>query len=161
LSTRQSPACLLALLFVTSLAALAIAPAGAALAERQTYFFTNTAATVDKGNPLVVNPSELVLTQDGSWALERLQWTGWGSGVAHATGFSSASNGIPNALEGKRIIKPAKVALSKPGKFHGQRVYRCFRLTLPTFPRANQYRCLEHVGNSTLFLTPGSGDYSI
>jgi hypothetical protein len=151
---------LLALILVAALAALAITPAGAALAERQqtTYFFTNTAIPVDRHNPLVIRPSGFVLFQDGQWVLERLQWSGWGSNVARAAGFSNSSNGIPNAAEGKRIIKPAKVALSKPGRFRGHRVYRCFRLTIPASPRSDQYLCLQRIGNSILLLPPGSGD---
>ena len=35
------------------------------------------------------------MSADGSWALEKLKLTGWGTKVAHATGISSASNGIP------------------------------------------------------------------
>jgi hypothetical protein len=68
---------------------------------------------------------------DGSWALENLKWTDWGTNVAHATGISSASNGIPNQAQGKRIKTKAKVTLWNPGNVLGHRVYRCFALTLP------------------------------
>jgi hypothetical protein len=83
------------------------------------------------GNPQV-KPSTWLIPAHGSWALEKLTWTGWGTKVAHATGISSASNGIPNAAQGKRIKKKATVTLWNPGKVLGHRVYRCFELTLPT-----------------------------
>jgi hypothetical protein len=77
-----------------------------------------------------VRPSTWLMFADGSWALERLKWTGWGTKVAHATGISSASNGIPNNEDGKRIKKRATVTLWSPGRVLGHRVYRCFELTL-------------------------------
>ena len=82
------------------------------------------------GNPQV-KPSTWLMFADGSWVLEKLKWTGWGTKVAHAAGISSASNGIPSQAQGKRIKKKAKVTLWNPGKVLGKRVYRCFALTLP------------------------------
>ena len=82
------------------------------------------------GNPQV-KPSTWLMFADGSWVLEKLKWTGWGTKVAHAAGISSASNGIPSQAQGKRIKKKAKVTLWNPGKVLGTRIYRCFALTLP------------------------------
>jgi hypothetical protein len=82
------------------------------------------------GNPQV-KPSTWLMFADGSWVLVKLKWTGWGTKVAYATGISSASNGIPNQAQGKRIRKKAKVTLWNPGNVLGHRVYRCFALTLP------------------------------
>ncbi len=78
-----------------------------------------------------LKPSSWLMFADGSWALEKLKWTGWGTKVAHATGISSASNGIPDQAQGKRIKKKAYVTLWNPGQVLGHRVYRCFALSLP------------------------------
>ena len=93
--------------------------------------------------PLVVRPSTIRMFADGSWYIEHLRWTGWGSSTAHASGISNASNGIPNQAEGKRIKNPARFTLSKRGQFDGHRVYRCFRLTIPSHPTSDQHRCLK------------------
>jgi hypothetical protein len=34
--------------------------------------------------------------------VDHLHWSDWGSSVAHATGISSASNGIPSIAQGRR-----------------------------------------------------------
>jgi hypothetical protein len=156
---RRSPTLPFVAMLLAAFLALAVLPAGIAHAKRQgtTYFFTDTATPVDAHNPLVVRPSGFVLFQDGQWVLEGLRWTGWGSSVAHATGLSSSSNDVPNAAEGKRIIQQAKVTLSKPGRFQGHRVYRCFRLTIPASPKSKQYLCLQHVGSTYLLASPGTG----
>ncbi len=78
-----------------------------------------------------LKPSSWLMFADGSWALEKLKWTGWGTKVAHATGISSASNGIPDQAQGKRIKEKAYVTLWNPGQVLGHRVYRCFALSLP------------------------------
>jgi hypothetical protein len=80
---------------------------------------------------------------DGSWNIDHLRWPGWGGGVPRATGISNASNATPNAAEGKRIKRPANVMLSDPGRFEGHEVYRCFTLTVPTFPASDERLCLE------------------
>ena len=86
--------------------------------------------------PELIRPSSILLAEDGSSVIEHLRWTGWGSSVAHATGIRSASNGIPNMAQGKRITKPAHVTLTNPGLFQGHEVYRCFTLTVT--PTANE-----------------------
>ena len=116
------------------------------------YFWGSVVAVIEApGQPLaipeLIRPSAILLTEDGSSDVEHLQWTGWGSSVAHATGISSASNGIPNMAQGKRIKKPAQVALSNPGLFQGHEVYRCFTLTIPSYPRSDQRLCLERAGS--------------
>jgi len=123
----------------------------------QTYFFANPGAPVDTPyNHLVVRPTGFPLFQDGQWVLEKLRWTDWGSSVAHAKGLSSSSDGQPNAAEGKRIVTWAKVRLSKPGRFRGHDVYRCFSITVP--PPAHYGRsCLQRIGSVVGFFTPGSG----
>lgn len=90
----------------------------------------------------VIRPSIIFIFADGSWDIDHLHWSGWGSTVAHATGISSASNGIPDQASGKRIKKPAEITLSNPGPFFGRRVYRCFSLTVPSLPASDQHRCL-------------------
>jgi hypothetical protein len=81
-----------------------------------------------------------------SWVLEGLHWTGWGSMVAHASGISNSSNDIPKAASGARIKTPAQVTLSRPGRFQGHEVYRCFRVTVPP-PASYPFVCLKRVGS--------------
>jgi hypothetical protein len=115
-------------------------------------FWESTAATIagpgQQSLPPVIRPKMIALFADGSWDVEQLRWSGWGSSVARATGISSASNGIPNQAEGKRIKSAARVTLSKPGKFEGREVYRCFTLTIPSRPSSNQHLCLKQEGDS-------------
>ena len=71
------------------------------------YFWGSVAATISAPGqppaPEVIRPTVIGIFADGSWDLQGLRWTGWGSSVAHAVGISSASNGIPNMAQGKRI----------------------------------------------------------
>jgi hypothetical protein len=132
--------------------------------QGEIYFFAKPSSPValvgqrlPSPNPLVVRPAGFPLFEDGQWVLEKLHWTGWGSPVALAKGLSSSSNGDPNAEEGKRIVTRAKVRLSQPGVFHGHRVYRCIRVTVPPpahYPAACLQRSHRYIG----LLTPGSGD---
>jgi hypothetical protein len=55
------------------------------------YFWANLGAAVsppDKfaPNPFVMRPRAFVIFQDGSWQIEKLRWTGWGTSVAKARG---------------------------------------------------------------------------
>jgi hypothetical protein len=116
------------------------------------YFWGSVSATIgapgqSSYNPEVIRPSAIGMFADGSWDVDHLHWTGWGSSMAHATGISSASNGIPNMAQGKRIKKPAQITLSSPGPFQGREVYRCFTLTVPSSPRSDQHLCLERAGS--------------
>jgi hypothetical protein len=109
------------------------------------YFFFNVALIIKApGQPVqteVIRPSTIGLFADGSWYLEKLRWTGWGSKVAHANGISNASNGIPSQAQGKRIKTPAQITLSHPGRFFGRTVYRCYQLTVPP-PATDLHGCL-------------------
>jgi hypothetical protein len=135
------------------IAVLALAFAVPALAQstipQPVYFWGSTAAMLRGPGqtplPLVIRPSRIFLFKDGSWDIEHLRWTGWGTSVAHATGISSASNGIPNQAQGKRIKTPASITLSKPGRFYGHEVYRCFALKVRP-PASNLRGCLEGSG---------------
>ncbi len=125
------------------------------------YFWANLGNPVKtpvKGlpNPPVVKPSTLVIFEDGSWVIEKLHWTGWGSAVAKATGKSNADTDEPNVAEGKRIITPAKVILYNPGTFGGHRVYRCIRIKLKK-PAHYAPNCLRRSGNSVILGPPGTG----
>lgn len=132
--------------------------------HQKIYFFARPSSPValigqhlPTPNPLVFRPSGFPLFEDGQWVLEKLHWTGWGSSVALARGLSSSSNDDPNAEQGKRIITRAKVRLSQPGVFHGHRVYRCIRVTVPRpahYPPACLQRSHRYVG----LLAPGSGE---
>ncbi len=134
------------------MALLGAASAAEAAIPQPVYFWESTAATIagpgQQSLPPVIAPKTIALFADGSWDVERLRWSGWGSSVARATGISSASNGIPNQAEGKRITSAARVTLSDPGKFEGREVYRCFTLTIASHPSSNQHLCLKHEGDS-------------
>ncbi len=110
------------------------------------YFWGSVAATIrgpgQPPQPEVIRPALIFMFADGSWGIEHLHWTGWGSSVAHASGISSASNGIPNMAEGKRIKRPAEITLSSPGRFYGHEVYRCFKLTVAA-PATGEHLCLK------------------
>jgi hypothetical protein len=125
------------------------------------YFWGSVAAEISApGQSLqreVIRPSLIFLFADGSWDIEQLHWTGWGSSVAHAKGISSSSNGIPNLAQGKRIKTPGQVTLSSPGQFRGHEVYRCFTLTVsPSAPdEQRRARGLGLDGHMCLTGTPG------
>lgn len=77
--------------------------------------------------------------------------------VAKATGKSNSDTDVPNVAEGKRIITWAKVRLSQPGVFHGRRIYRCIRVTVP--PPANYPAgCLQRSHRYIGLMAPGSGE---
>jgi hypothetical protein len=114
------------------------------------YFWSSTAdavsvpkGAVPQGNARVIRPSVIAMHADGSWDIDHLRWSGWGRRVAHATGISNASNGIPNEAQGRRIKRPANLILSDPGRFEGHEVYRCFTVTVPTFPGSDERLCLK------------------
>jgi hypothetical protein len=111
---------------------LSVPSAEAARLPQPIYFWGSIAAPVKAPyNPVVIRPSSIGLFADGSWFLEHLHWSGWGSSVAHAKGISNASNGIPSQAQGKRITTAAQLTLYNPGRFEGREVYRCFKLTVP------------------------------
>jgi hypothetical protein len=114
------------------------------------YFFADFLNAVKSTSVRVVEPSALALFADGSWVLEGLKWTGWGSSVAHATGTSSASDGIPNQAQGKRLLTPAEATLSSPGSFLGRRVYRCIQVSVQPPAKFGGKKCLKRTG--TLYI---------
>jgi hypothetical protein len=122
-------------ILMTALAITLVPAMAQAAIPQPIYFWSNVALTIrTPGQPAqaeVIRPSTIVLSADGSWGLEHLHWTGWGSSVAHAKGISSASNGIPNMAQGKRIKQSAQITLSSPGRFYGHEVYRCYALKVP------------------------------
>jgi hypothetical protein len=132
------------------------ASSGSSPVSQPVYFWPSLAVAIRSpdSSPLqeVKHPSAIGVFADGSWVLEGLHWTHWGSSVAHATGISSASNGIPNQAQGKRIKTPAEITLSKPGKFFGREVYRCYAMkVLP--PATSAHGCLTHVNGGSWYLT--------
>jgi hypothetical protein len=98
---------------------------------------------IPSGNRRVVRPHAIGLFADGSWFVEKLHWHGWGTKVAHATGISNASNGIPDQATGKRIKSRATVTLTNPGRFKGHEVYRCFELKVRAHPASDMHLCLK------------------
>jgi hypothetical protein len=142
--------CAACVAIAAALLAVAASPAAHGAIPQPVYFFTNTTQPLDRTNRLVIKPSSFLMFQDGSWVLQKLKWTHWGSKVARASGLSNTSDRIPNAAEGKRITTPVRVALSKPERFRGHEVYHCFKLTIPAHPEANQHLCIKKLGS--LFL---------
>ncbi|HEY5285792.1 MAG TPA: hypothetical protein VIJ50_01645 [Solirubrobacteraceae bacterium] len=129
--------------------ALTLSAAAYARRARPIYFWGSVAAAIrapgQQPAPEMVRPSLIFMFADGSWDIEHLRWSGRGSRMAHATGTSSASDGIPNEAEGKRVKKPAQVTLSDPVLFAGHEVYRCFTLTISP-PAGSQHLCLGREG---------------
>jgi hypothetical protein len=115
------------------------------------YFLPGFLNAVNAGSERAVEPPLLALFADGSWVLEGLKWTGWGTPVAHATGISSASNGIPNQAEGTRIKTPAEAMLSNPGPFFGHRIYRCIQVFVQPPANFGGKRCLKRTGSLYLY----------
>lgn len=115
------------------------------------YFLPGFLNAVNAGSERAVEPPLLFLFADGSWVLEGLKWTGWGTPVAHATGISSASNGIPNQAEGTRIKTPAEAMLSNPGPFFGHRIYRCIQVFVQPPANFGGKRCLKRTGSLYLY----------
>ncbi len=123
---------------------------------KQVYFWDGVAFAIrapgQPSQPEVIRPSLINLFADGSWVIEHLHWTAWGSSVAHAKGISSASNGIPSEETGKRTLTPGQITLSNRGLFYGREVYRCFKLTVPP-PATDLHGCLVDSGGYWLFLS--------
>lgn len=137
-------------ILATIVALIAATPAAAATARAQPIYFWGSVANTIRAPgmpplPEVIRPSEIFLFADGSWDIDHLHWKGWGSSEAHASGISSASNGIPNQAQGKRINTPAQITLSHPGQFFGREVYRCFALAVRP-PATDLHGCLEGHG---------------
>jgi hypothetical protein len=141
---------LVLLVFVTALTTTASAAARGSGRAAQISFYANIGNPIGDpalGNPLVVQPTTVLLTEDGSWVLTGLHWTGWGSSVAHASGTSSARSCQPNCAAGKRKTTPVQLTLSNPVSVLGHQVYGCFRMTLPALPSANQHLCIKREGS--------------
>ncbi len=152
-------------LVLVGVASLAFAmPAGARLRHSSSgriSFYSDLGNVINspyRRNPLVTRPSTLLLAEDGSIALINLQWSGWGSSIARATGVRSASDCVPNCAAGKRATSRARLTLSHPGVVLGHRVYRCFELTIPSHPRLDRRECIRRHGSFygyTPVSTPG------
>jgi hypothetical protein len=110
-------------------------------------FYTNLAGPIGTGNPLLARPKEVLMFEDGSWVLEDLHWSTWGSKTARAAGISSASNCEPNCADGKRTKLHATLTLSSPGTVLGHRVYRCLQLTVPAYPKSDEHLCIKRIGS--------------
>ena len=117
-------------------------------------FYGDIGNVVSARNPLLVRPSTLLLTQDGSVALIHLRWVGWDTNVARARGTWSASDCTPSCATGKRTALPARLTLSSPGVVEGHRVYRCFQVFLPSRHATGPRECLQREGTLYLYMPP-------
>jgi hypothetical protein len=116
-------------------------------------FYTNLASAAGTGNALVARPTEVAMVEDGSWVVQGLHWSAWGSKMAHGSGISSSSNCTPNCATGKRTNLPAKVTLSSPGTVLGHRVYQCFQLTVAARPKSDERVCLKRTGSDYVYMS--------
>jgi hypothetical protein len=126
-----------------------IAPAPAATAARVVYFFASPFGQLP--GQFVIKPKGFPIFLDGQWVLEKLHWTHWGAKVARATGISSSSDDKPDPARGKRIKTPARVTLSRPGRFQGRTVYRCVAVKVPPPANFGPKRCLKGKGAAAYF----------
>lgn len=111
-------------------------------------FYGDIGNIINSQNPLLVQPSTLLLAEDGSVALIHLQWSGWGTNVSRATGIWSASDCTPSCATGKRTTSPVRLTLSSPGLVLGHMVYRCFRIDPPHPQRDIEDKaCLRRQGS--------------
>ena len=125
----------------------------------QIHFYSNIGDPINGTfikNPLLVRPSTLILFEDGSWFLKGLHWSGWGSSVAVATGTSSSSPCGPSCPASRWSNTPAQFTLSSPGVILGHEVYRCFQLTVPSYPPSDMHECLELQGKYYGYASVGS-----
>jgi hypothetical protein len=127
--------------------------AGAGQASRQVaqiFFYSDINQPVNLSyikNPLVSHPAGIYLFEDGSWLIKDLQWSGWGTSVASASGISSSSDCKPDCATGQRTETPARFTVSSPGRVLGHQVYRCYQLTVPSHPSSNVHGCLTRTGS--------------
>ena len=61
---------------------------------------------------LRTEPAQIVLSGDGSFYLDYLAWTGWGTPTARGTGVLEADNCTPNCAAGTMTGYRATVTLS-------------------------------------------------
>ena len=134
------------------------------LAAAPIYMYANIGnsipGTTFAPNTPLVRPSTLLVFEDGSWAIVKLRWTGWGASVARATGISSSSTCKPDCASGPRINRPAQLVVSHPERLFGRRVYGCFQLTVPSYPKSDQHDCIGHLGNTYGYVPASSATTS-
>lgn len=110
-------------------------------------FYGGILDIINSQNPLLVRPSTLLLTEDGSVALVHLRWHGWGTSIARATGIWSASSCTPSCATGELTNRPARLTLSRPGLVAGHLVYRCFQISPPHPKRdVEDHACINGQG---------------
>lgn len=130
----------------TTLARPLAAPGSAASA--QTYFVTAPGEMIGPGSRWVVRPATLLMHPDGSWFLEDLRWSGWGSATASARGISNVDLCDPNCAAGPHSRAAVHVTLSNPGPFQGHRLYRCLRIKAQGPKPNSEQSCLKRFGSS-------------
>jgi hypothetical protein len=115
-------------------------------------FYGDLGNIVSHRSSLLVRPTMLLLTEDGSLALVHLRWIDWGETLARASGHWSASDCTPSCATGKRTSGPARVTLYRPGPVLGHRVYRCFQVILYARPPTRTRECLRRQGSFYLYV---------
>ena len=123
----------------------------------QISFYGDVGNALDGQTPVGAPPSIFYLAEDGSVVLKNLQWSGWGTSVAEATGLWSASDCTPNCADGKLTTSPVTLTLSSPGSVLGHMVYRCVTWT-PAHPKLDAWgspECIQKKDNVYAY-TPAS-----
>jgi len=78
-------------------------------------------------------PTQIVLSGDGSTFISGLTWTGWGSSGATGSGTLKVDNCEPNCAQGKLAPYPATVTLSDLTSYSGSKQgYADMTVTAPT-----------------------------
>jgi Domain of unknown function (DUF4232) len=133
------------------------ADAGRGRAFEQVVFYADVANTVPGTSFLKnvprVRPITVLLIEDGSSVLEKLQWSSWGGSVARATGILSASSCVPNCAQGKRTNDPVQFVVSQRRHLFGRTVYSCYQLTDPKAPQIYN-DCLKHAQGNQYYYSP-------
>jgi hypothetical protein len=111
-----------ALVIAAALPAAHAAPSAAR--AKPIYFFQFVGA---RQTPRV-RPPRITFAADGNHTVTGLHWHGWGSSNARATGTDHVNNCSPSCAQGHASRVHVHVTLSHPGRFHGRRMYLCYRV---------------------------------
>jgi len=84
-------------------------------------------------------PTQIVISADGSAALTNLSWSGWASPTATGTGTLELDNCNPNCAQGTFTGYPATVTLSGlTGYGYGDSAYSTMVVSAPTSPASSE-----------------------
>jgi hypothetical protein len=97
---------------------------------------TCTGAGVDA---LQTEPSEIIVSEDGSGYVKDLTWSGWGTGTATGTGTLEVDNCSPNCAQGHDTPYAATVTLTQLAPYgDGEQAYSAIAISVPRSPSHSQ-----------------------